>query len=177
TNGSAPTAPAAPLVVDIPATAAADGSTTEAITGVSLDFTKATQYGALFSVTDLNQNGYAPGQMTSLNIESNGIITARYSNGLTKSAGQIEVASFRNPQGLQAMGGNTWAATYASGTPTVGTPQSGNMGSLQSGALEESNVDLTAELVNMITAQRVYQANAQTIKTQDSVLQTLVSLR
>jgi len=131
---------------------------------VSFDFTQATQYGATFSVTDLTQNGYAPGEMSSLNVESNGIITARYSNGLTKSAGQIEVANFRNPQGLQAVGGNAWASTFASGSATVGTPDSGN-------------VDLTAELVNMITAQRVYQANAQTIKTQDSVLQTLVNLK
>jgi flagellar hook protein FlgE len=177
TTGAAPTTPAAPFTFDIPATTLPDGSTTEPITGVSMDFTKATQYGALFSVTDVNQTGYAPGQITSLNIENNGIITARYSNGLTKSAGQLELASFRNPQGLQAMGGNAWTSTFASGTPIVGTAGSGNMGQLQSGALEESNVDLTSELVNMMTAQRVYQANAQTIKTEDSIMQTLVNLR
>ncbi|ACB34996.1 protein of unknown function DUF1078 domain protein [Leptothrix cholodnii SP-6] len=177
TSGAAPISPAAPVVFDVPGTTAADGSTTEPITGVSFDFTQATQYGATFSVTDLTQNGYAPGEMSSLNVESNGIITARYSNGLTKSAGQIEVANFRNPQGLQAVGGNAWASTFASGSATVGTPDSGNFGQLQSGSLEDSNVDLTAELVNMITAQRVYQANAQTIKTQDSVLQTLVNLK
>ena len=102
---------------------------------------------------------------------------ARYSNGQNKPAGQIELATFRNPQGLQPQGGNVWARSFASGEPIVGVPGEGNMGVLQSGALEESNVDLTAELVNMMTAQRIYQANAQTIKTQDQVLQTLVQLR
>ena len=174
TSGAAPTSPAAPVAITIPA--AADGSY-EAMTGVTLDLSSATQYGSGFSVTDLTQDGYAPGELSSLQIAENGIITARYTNGTTKAAGQIELANFRNPQGLQALGGNAWAATYASGDPVVGEPTSGTMGALQSGALEESNVDLTGELVNMITAQRIYQANAQTIKTQDAVLQTLVSLR
>ena len=102
---------------------------------------------------------------------------ATYSNGQSKPAGQVELASFKNPQGLSPQGGNVWARTFNSGDPTLGTPGSGNLGVLQSGALEESNTDLTAELVNMITAQRIYQANAQTIKTQDQVLQTLVNLR
>jgi flagellar hook protein FlgE len=110
-------------------------------------------------------------------IEADGIVTARYSNGQSKPAGQLELANFRNPQGLQPLGGNAWARTYASGDPILSTPGQGNMGVLQAGALEESNVDLTAELVNMITAQRTYQANAQTIKTQDQVMQTLVNLR
>jgi flagellar hook protein FlgE len=91
--------------------------------------------------------------------------------------GQVVLASFANPNGLQPMGNNMWAETSTSGTPLVGTPDSGNLGVLQSSAVEDSNVDLTAELVNLITAQRVYQANAQTIKAQDAVLQTLVNLR
>ena len=128
-------------------------------------------------MTGLTQTGYAPGQLSSINIESNGIVMARYSNGQSKPAGQVELATFRNPQGLQPMGGNEWSATYASGDPVTGIPGDGNMGLLQSGALEESNVDLTGELVNMIVAQRMYQANAQTIKTEDQVLQTLVNLR
>lgn len=174
TSGAAPTAPVGPVAISIPA--ASDGSY-EAMTGVQLDMTKATQYGSTFSVTNLTQDGYSPGELSSLQIGEDGVITARYTNGTTKAAGQVELANFRNPQGLQAMGGNAWAATFASGDPVVGTPTSGTMGALQSGALEESNVDLTGELVNMITAQRIYQANAQTIKTQDAVLQTLVSLR
>lgn len=136
-----------------------------------------TQRAAPFGVTDMTQDGFAPGQLVSVGIESNGILTARYSNGQTKSAGQLEIATFRNLQGLQPVGNNMWEATYTSGDPVTGVAGEGNLGVLQSGALEESNVDLTAELVNMITAQRAYQANAQTIKTMDSVLQTLVSLR
>jgi flagellar hook protein FlgE len=163
--------------LDIPASTNAAGAQTLAIPGVELDLSGATQYGANFGVTNLTQDGYAPGQLVGIQFETNGIIMARYSNGQSKPAGQIELASFRNPQGLQPTGGNDWAATYTSGDPVVSTPGNGNMGVLQAGALEESNVDLTAELVNMITAQRVYQANAQTIKTQDQVLQTLVNLR
>jgi flagellar hook protein FlgE len=146
-----------------------------------LDFTLsldgATQYGAGFGVTNLQQDGYSPGQLSSIAIESNGIVLARYSNGQSKPAGQVELANFRNPQGLQAKGGNVWSSSFASGEPVVGTPGQGSMGLLQSGALEESNIDLTGELVSMITAQRIYQANAQTIKTEDQILQTLVNLR
>ena len=136
-----------------------------------------TQFASPFGVTDLSQNGYSAGQMVSIGIEENGIVTARYSNGQTKSAGQIEVATFRNVQGLQPLGDNVWSYTFASGDPVTGVPGEGNLGVLQAGALEESNIDLTGELVNMITAQRAYQANAQTIKTMDQALQTLVNLR
>jgi len=153
------------------------GAVTVSITGVLLDVLKATQYGSQFGVTDLGQDGYASGQLIGVQFEDNGIVLARYSNGETRPAGQIEIASFRNPQGLQPLGGNAWGRTFASGDPLVGAPGDGSLGVLQAGALEESNVDLTAELVDMITAQRVYQANAQTIKTQDQILQTIVNLR
>jgi flagellar hook protein FlgE len=176
-NGGKPTAPLGPIALDVPASTNLQGAQTLAIPGVQFNLTGATQYGAAFGVTDQSQNGYAPGQLSGINIENNGVVTARYSNGQSKPAGQIEIATFRNPQGLQPMGGNNWARTFASGDPVVGTPGGGSLGVLQAGALEESNVDLTAELVNMITAQRVYQANAQTIKTQDTVMQTLVNLR
>ena len=105
------------------------------------------------------------------------MIVGRYSNGETAILGQVVLANFANPNGLQALGNNAWAETSASGSPLVGAPNTGGLGQLQSSAVEDSNVDLTAELVNMITAQRVYQANAQTIKTQDQVMQTLVNLR
>jgi flagellar hook protein FlgE len=110
-------------------------------------------------------------------VEADGIVIARYTNGQSKAAGQIELASFRNPQGLQSLPDNAWGRTYASGDPIFGVAGDANFGVLQASALEESNVDLTGELVSMITAQRVYQANAQSIKTQDQVLQTLVNLR
>jgi flagellar hook protein FlgE len=176
-NGGTPTAPVGTVALNIPASTNAVGAVTLPIAGVALDVSGATQYGANFAVTDLAQDGYAPGQLVGIQFESNGVVTARYSNGQTKAAGQVEIATFRNPQGLQALGGNAWSRSYASGDPIVGVPGDGNLGVLSSGALEESNVDLTAELVNMMTAQRVYQANAQTIKTQDAVLQTLVNLR
>ena len=176
-NGGAPTAPVGPVTLNIPAVTNAAGATTVPIAGVALDLSGATEYGTQFGVTDLSQDGYAAGQLIGVQIGGNGVIDARYSNGQTKPAGQLEIATFRSPQGLQPMGGNGWVQSAASGGPIVGVPGSGNLGVLQAGALEESNVDLTAELVNMITAQRSYQANAQTIKTQDQILQTIVNLR
>ncbi|HWH82429.1 MAG TPA: flagellar hook protein FlgE [Burkholderiaceae bacterium] len=176
-NGGTPTAPLATVPFTVPSTTNANGAITLPITGVALDVTGATQFGSGFGVTSMVQDGYAAGQLTGVTIEKSGIVMATYSNGQSKPAGQLELASFRNPQGLTPLGGNMWARSYASGDPTVGTPSSGNLGALQAGALEESNTDLTGELVDMITAQRVYQANAQTIKTQDQVLQTLVNLR
>jgi flagellar hook protein FlgE len=176
-NGGSPTNPTAPITMSIPAGTSARGNTTLAIPNIQLDLTNATENGSSFAVTNLTQDGYAPGQLTGIQVANNGIVQARYSNGQSKPAGQVELASFRNPQGLQTMGGNVWIRTVASGDAVVGVPGDGNMGALQSGALEESNVDLTAELVNMVTAQRAYQANAQTIKTQDQVLQTIVNLR
>ena len=144
---------------------------------VDLDLSKTTQFGAKFAVSELTQDGYASGELTGINIENNGMIMTRYSNGVTRAEGQLALASFRNTQGLASIGGNNWVETFESGQPVKGTATDGNFGSLRSGALEESNVDLTAELVNMMTAQRAYQANAQTIKTQDQVMSTLVNLR
>jgi flagellar hook protein FlgE len=163
--------------LDVPATVDDDGVETLAISGIDLGFTGSTQYGAAFSVTDLNQDGYTAGSLRGVTVDASGIVMARYTNGQTKPAGQVQLANFRNPQGLQPIGGNGWRITFASGDPIVGVPGSGAFGALQAGALEESNVDLTGELVNMITAQRNYQANAQTIKTLDQVMQTLVNLR
>lgn len=175
--GGIPTSPTAPVAFNVPAVTLTQGGLSEPINNIQLDLTKTTEYGAPFAVTNLTQTGYAAGQLSSIQVDASGIIMARYSNGQSKPAGQIELASFHNNQGLQPLGGNEWAQTYASGDPIVSTPGVGNFGLLQSGALEASNVDLTGELVNMIVAQRAYQANAQTIKTQDSVLQTLVNMR
>ena len=144
---------------------------------VDFNLNKVTQFGSKFAVSDLSQDGYASGQITGINIEDSGMITARYSNGVTRTEAQLALSNFRNPQGLTAIGGNNWVQTFESGTPVYGVAGEGTFGGLRSGALEESNVDLTAELVNMLTAQRSYQANAQTIKTQDQVLSTLVNLR
>ncbi|MCX7962309.1 MAG: flagellar hook protein FlgE [Burkholderiales bacterium] len=143
----------------------------------ALDFTGSTQFGSNFGVNELVQDGYPSGKLTGYAISSDGTIVGRYSNGQTRAQGQVVLANFTNPQGLQPLGNNQWGETAASGQPLVGAPNTGNLGVIQSGALEESNVDITEELVRMITAQRIYQANAQTIKTQDAVLQTMVNLR
>jgi len=150
------------------------GAATETI---PFDFTASTQFGALFGVTSLTQDGFTSGNLSGFNISPDGIILGRYSNGISKPLGQVALATFPNMQGLQPLGDNEWAQSSASGQPAVNAPGSGNNGVLQTSSTEDSNVDLTAELVNMITAQRVYQANAQTIKTQDAVMQTLVNLR
>ena len=153
-------------------------STTQAIT---FDFNSptagTTQYGSPFAVNTLTQDGYASGQLNSTSTSADGTIMGRYSNGQTRSLGQIVLANFTGVQGLQDIGNNSWVQTAASGNPLVGPPGSGGLGTLQSSATEDSNVDLTAALVNMITAQRVYQANAQTIKTEDTLMQTVVNLR
>lgn len=148
-----------------------------ALVGANMDIAGLTQFGTNFAVYDLQQDGYSPGELTSINIGEDGIITANYSNGTAQAAGQISLTNFRNLQGLAPVNGGYWKETAASGAPVTGAPLEGRLGQIRSGALEESNVDMTAELVNMIVAQRSYQANAQTIKTQDQVLSTLVNLR
>lgn len=136
-----------------------------------------TQFAGNFSVNSMVQDGVGPGRLAALNISEEGVIMGRYTNGRNRNLAQLVLADFRNPQGLKPLGNNQWEETADSGLPLVGVPNSGPLGVVQSGAVEDSTVDLTAELVDMITAQRIYQANAQTIKTQDQVLQTLVNLR
>jgi flagellar hook protein FlgE len=171
------TAASQPPALTVPSTNGSNGVVTLSISPIALSMNTITQYRQPFAVTDQTQDGYPPGQLVGVQFETNGVITARYSNGQTKSAGQVEIANFRNPQGLIPRGGNSWVSSVNSGTATTGVPGDGILGALQPAALEESNVDMTQQLVEMITAQRAYQANAQTIKTQDQILQTLVSLR
>lgn len=142
----------------------------------TLDLTSSTQFGSDFGVNALTQDGYAPGRLAGFSTTADGIIQGNYTNGQTKTIGQIVLANFFNPQGLAPAGDGRWEETADSGQPVVGTPKSGTLGALQSSAVEDANVDLTHELVKMITAQRMYQANAKTIETQDTVLQTLVNL-
>ena len=123
------------------------------------------------------QDGFAPGVLTGYMINDDGTIIGAYSNQKTQLLGQIVLSNFANPEGLQPQGDNVWSETNASGQPLTGLANTGNLGSMTSGALEASNVDLSKELVNMIVAQRNYQSNAQTIKTQDQILNTLVNLR
>ncbi|QRX83141.1 flagellar hook protein FlgE [Glaciimonas sp. PAMC28666] len=141
----------------------------------TLNLTGTTHYGSADGmVSAAKQNGYTSGMLTSFAINKDGTVTGQFSNNQTNTLGQIVLASFANPNGLANSTGNILTATAASGNPLISAP-GGSAGSLTSGALETSNVDLTSELVNLIIAQRTYQANAQTIKTQDEIMQTLVS--
>ena len=129
------------------------------------------------NIVATSQNGYKPGDLVSYQINDDGTVVGNYSNEQTQLLGQIVLANFANNEGLQSEGDNVWSASGASGVALLGTAGTGNFGSLTNGALESSNVDLSKELVNMIVAQRNYQSNAQTIKTQDQILNTLVNLR
>lgn len=144
---------------------------------VNIDLGSVSQRGNAFSVAKLTQDGYASGELTSVNVASDGTLLATYSNGITRAEAQVALAKFTNSQGLQPDGNNNWVASNDSGPPVYGTAGTGSFGTIQGSALEESNVDLTAQLVGMMTAQRAYQANAQTIKTQDQIFSTLVNLR
>ncbi len=144
---------------------------------LTFNFAGSTQFGTSFGVNTLAQDGYATGQLNGINTNADGTIVGKYTNGQTKNLGQVVLASFSNPEGLQSMSNNQWAQSGTSGVPLVGSPTSASLGTLQSGAVENSNVDLTAALVDMITAQRTYQANAQSIKTQDQMMQTMINLR
>lgn len=163
-----------PLNVSFPIYPATGAMETLAI---KVGFNGSTQYGADTSEKLTTQDGYTAGHLQRFSASADGTLLGQYSNGQTKPLGQVVLANFTNAGGLEPIGNNSWTETSASGTPLLGVAGTGGFGVLQSSATESSNVDLTAELVNMITAQRVYQANAQTIKTQDSVLQTLVNLR
>lgn len=143
---------------------------------VSFDMTTATQYGSKFGVTALTQDGYTSGRMSGFSISGEGVILGNYSSGQTKTLGQIVLANFVNPQGLVPIGDGHWAETPGSGEPLVGPPKTGNLGVLQSNAVEDSNVDLTAELVKLIMAQRMYQASAKQIETQDQIIQTIANI-
>ncbi len=172
TNGTLSGATSLPITLPI---AVSSGANTPL--SLTMSFAGSTQYGAATSINSTTQNGYTAGSLTSFSAGANGVIQGQYSNGQSQALGQIVLANFTNPGGLSVLGNNAFVETAASGTPQVGEPSTGSLGALQSSAVESSTVDLTTELVNLIVAQRAYQANAQTIKTQDQVLQTLVNLQ
>ncbi|CAA0091056.1 Flagellar hook protein FlgE [Zhongshania aliphaticivorans] len=144
---------------------------------LSFDFTSTTQYGQEFGVNNLQQDGYTTGRLTGIEVDTSGVVSARFTNGQSKELGKVAMANFSNPNGLQQQGDTSWAETYASGSPRVGEAGSSDFGLLQSGALESSNVDLTSQLVEMITAQRNFQANTQMISTADAVTQAIINIR
>lgn len=144
---------------------------------VSADYTDLTQYGSQFGISALTQDGFPTGRLNDLDIDDSGVLFARFSNGMSSTLGQVVLSNFANPQGLQALGNTSWAETFTSGAALTGAPGSTNLGLIQAGAKEESNVDLTQELVGMITAQRNFQANAQVISTADTITQTIINIR
>lgn len=154
-----------------------DPSNGAANLALTLDYTEAKQFGSSFGVNSLTQDGYTTGRLSGVNIDSSGVVFARYSNGQSKALGQIALTNFSNPQGLQQLGNTNWAETFQSGSALAGAPGSASLGLIQAGALEGSNVDLTEQLVNMITSQRNFQANAQVISTNDSITQAVINIR
>ena len=175
-----PTPPATKISLTLPSWTLTSGAVTPwpaTDFDIAVDFSASTQYGSSSSVGSLTQGGYGPGSLTGLTVNADGIVQGRYSNGQTNSLGRVVLATFANPNGLSSLGNNQWQANSISGDELLGIPGAGTKGVLQSASIEESNVDLTAQLVNMITQQRNYQASAQTIKTQDQIMQTLVNLR
>ena len=152
-----------------------NGATANA-TGVQLDMLTMTQYNAASATTAKTQDGYATGEMAGVSVDSSGVLFANFTNGQDKVIGQLAMANFANVQGLSPVGGTDWKETNGSGVAVIGTPDTGTLGSLQSESLEDSNVDLTAELVNLIKAQSNYQANAKTISTESTIMQTIIQM-
>lgn len=142
---------------------------------VTLDFSEMTQYGSPFAVNTLSQNGSASGRLSGIDIDDSGVVFARYTNGQSDELGQVALANFANVQGLRQQGDTVWAESFSAGDVVLGAAGTGNLGTMQSGALEASNVDIAEELVSLITAQRNFQANAKAISTEDTITQTLIN--
>lgn len=145
--------------------------------GVTLNINKVTQTNTTSAVTSITQDGYTTGQLSGLSTDASGKIFARYTNGQSKDVGQVMLVNFANAQGLTPIGGSNWVQSSASGEPVPGEPGTGILGTLEAGSLEDSNVDLTAQLVDLIVAQRNYQANAKTIETESTISQTIIQIR
>src|SRR5258708_7895781 len=165
--------PPASGALNFPGFTPADGA---APMNMTFNFAKSTQFGGGFGVTSIVQNGFATGQLSTVSIDPTGVVSAVYTNGRSTQLGQLALANFPDPQGLKQLGNTTWAETFTSGTHISGTAGSAGFGSIQSGALEASNVDLTTQLVNMITAQRAFQANAQVITTSNQLSHTVINI-
>lgn len=174
--------PTVPLVFDANGNITGAPTATFNVTGsgnpaVTVDFTSLTQYGSDFDVQELAQNGYSAGQFTGLGVESDGRLVARFTNGQSQVLGQVALSRFPSPQNLQQTGDTSWIQTFSSGDAIVGAPGSSGLGGIEAGALEQSNVNLTEQLVRMITAQRNFQANSQMISTQDQITQEILNIR
>jgi flagellar hook protein FlgE len=151
-------------------------TTGAAAMNVAFNLSDTTQYGDTFGVTSVTQNGYTTGQISGVSVSSTGVVQANYTNGQSTSLGQVAVANFADQEGLQQVGNTNWVQTYASGQPVYGQAGGAGVGNIESGSLEESNVDVTAQLVNMITAQRAFQANAEMVSTENAITQTVIGI-
>ncbi len=158
-------------------TAAFNPGTGAANITLDLQLGGTTQYGSAFAVNNLTQNGFTTGRLAGIDIDTEGVVFARYTNGQSSALGKVALAKFNNQQGLRQIGDTNWLDSFQSGTPQFGEAGTGSFGNIQSGALEASNVDIAAQLVNLITAQRAFQANAEVISTADSVTQTIINIR
>ncbi len=173
-NGQLPTAPA-PFALSVPAATLGTGAA--ALNIAITTQPDSTQYNAPFNMAAQSQDGNTTGQLTGISVGSNGLIQATYSNGQSVALGAVAMVNFANPQALKQVGNNSWIQTVDSGTPNVGQAGTGTFGSIQGGALEQSNVDLTTQLVNMIVAQRNFQANAQAIQTDKTATDAVMQIR
>jgi len=144
---------------------------------LTVNLAQSTQFGSAFGVNGLSQDGFASGRFAGVDVDESGVLFARFTNGRSEALGQVALSNFTNLQGLRQLGDTSWAETFSSGDAIRGAPGTASFGQIQSGALESSNVDLTQQLVNMITAQRNFQANAQVISTADQVTQAIINLR
>jgi flagellar hook protein FlgE len=144
---------------------------------LTLDFGDTTQYGGPFAVNSLGQDGYSSGRLSGVDIDADGIVFARYTNGQSSAIAKVALAKFNNQQGLRQIGDTSWVETFPSGDAQLGEAGTSSFGAIQSGALEASTVDIAQQLVNLITAQRNFQANAQVITTSDAITQTVINLR
>lgn len=162
-----------PIAINI--TALASGALTPQ--AVSMALTGTTQNSGGFSVQALTQDGFATGRLSGLDISDDGLVRATYTNGQSTPLGKIAMANFPNPQGLKQVGNTAWEESIDSGAVLAGEAGTGSFGLIQSGALESSNIDLTKELVGLITAQRNFQANSKAIETNNAITQTIINLR
>lgn len=143
---------------------------------MTFNFSKSTQFGNAFAVNSIQQNGYTSGQLSGISIDTSGVVEAQFTNGKSTQLGQVALASFADPNGLAQLGNSTWAQTAASGQALYGQANTAGLGGVESGSEEESNVDVTQQLVEMIVAQRAFQANAQMISTQNQITQTIIQI-
>ncbi|HTX23253.1 MAG TPA: flagellar hook protein FlgE [Steroidobacteraceae bacterium] len=151
-------------------------ATGAAAMNMAFNFSQVTQYGGSFGVTAVQQNGYTTGQLTGISVSQTGVVQAQYTNGNSVNLGQVALANFADTEGLQQDGNQNWSATQASGPPVNGVAGASGFGTIASGSLEQSNVDTTSALVEMITAERAFQANAQMIQTEDQVTQSIIQI-